>query len=120
MDINRRQVGEHVEWESDSWRSAFFLDMRMLDIFTPLAADIKRLIEKTPLTSEEEVIDSGSVSGQSLDRPVSWSRIHQLLRQQVNHILELTQMDGIEWQIRPFRTVFGTFVRSIAVFVHLR
>lgn len=119
MNVNKRKTGEHVEWEPDDWRSAFFLDMRILDILVPLAADLQRAVQALPPSTDESKGEEDMDTEQSESKPsrITWPQIHGLLCKQAKYILKLTREDGIEWKRFAYRMLYGPLVR-ISSFLH--
>jgi hypothetical protein len=113
MDVNKRQMGQHVEYELDDWRSAFYLDMRLIDIFTPLENDMARTLDVVLGTHKAPGDQAESAEAEMVGfeaASVSWPQIHALIRDQVRFLLDLVRSDGIEWQTTAFKAQYCTLL----------
>lgn len=110
MNVNKRQVGHHVEYELDDWRTSFYLDMRLLDLIAALGRDVALTVQ-TALTSAHKTStgDEGEASVAMTEFEaggVRWPQIHAVVRDQVRYLLDLVCSDGVEWQTTAFKALY--------------
>ena len=112
MNVNKRQVGHHVEYELDDWRTSFYLDMRLLDLIAALERDVALTVQAA-LTSEHKTStgDEGEASVAMTEFEAGglrWPQIHAVVRDQVRYLLDLVCSDGVEWQTTAFKALYCT------------
>jgi hypothetical protein len=96
MDVNKRKMGQHVEYELDDWRTAFYLDMQAFEVIGRLATDLQRVV----------AAEAAGGGGPGKERTGTWPQVHALLREQVRFLLELVRTDGAEWDTATLRALY--------------
>lgn len=109
MDVNKRQTAEHVEWELEDWRSAFYLDMRFLSVFQLLAANLGKTVAATSCFQGVLKLETKQETQNEIinEKTISWSQVQQLIRDFTKHLLESTQNDGIRWRTIQYNNPYG-------------
>lgn len=96
---NFRKTGAHVEYETEEWRIAFFVDWRILDVIFPLSAELGRIFGGTSKNKmkgkEKEELEYEMET--SFDTK-KWEETRQLLQQTSSSLIQCAMQDNLRFK----------------------